>query len=1129
MIRGDTQPTMTTRINTMASAVLAAMRVGVAALLACGLMVVSAHAQTTGNLEPLTVEVEDHTSYGRLILTFPERLEMPGYETGWDNGVMVITFDEPVKVTWPDLAEKLPDFIAAARVDPDNKGIRFGLRGDFTVNATEAGESLYLDILTPEWQGLEPGLPPEVVEKLSRRARDAVNVAEQKRKAEYARLNKPTASLRVGRHPTFLRVIIDWSIDVKADFSLGEGTASLDFDWPVPVDLYALQSQLPAEILSVTDDVDSAGSKLTFTTAEGVTPRFYAMSNQQYVIDFDLLNPVPTEVDLASLLPASDTADAGGDSADAAGAAEGVVLDVPKNEGPVHVTPYINKIGSTIRIVFPFEEDTAAAVFRRADTLWMVFDTNATIGAPAAGEDIAAIAKEFSVVPAGETSIVRISLAVDRLATMGSEGRSWVLSLGDMVLAPAELVSLNRRQTEDGLFEVTADMIRPAKVHQLRDPEVGDVLEVVTAYPPSRGIVRDLEYVDFAALRSVHGLVVQPFHDDVSVDIEDRKAVIRAKRGLIVSIPAVVRAAVDDEKGRERDGFLDLASLVEKNPAKLMARTDDLMQLAAEAERRQLDGARFELGRFLLANQLPYEALGVLNVLHEDVTIPELVEPVDLAVAAATTMTGRWKEALSMLNTETMSAKPDALIWRTMARVGHNEFAGALRDAIAAEPSIDGYPAWMRERFLLSGIEAAVEQKDIATATRFFGLVDTAQLDPELLSQYEILSARVDETAGRLDEALDTYGQVITADIRPTHAEAVYRTMVLLDQMDRLDTARAAETLAREAVVWRGNELEARMLKMLAELYFRNSAYREAFETVRALAAAHPDSDAAYQLMDKARVEFSDLYLNGRADSMQPVDALTLYYDFRELTPAGARGDEMVRNLARRLVKFDLLGQAADLLQYQVDNRLDGAAKAQIAADLAIIYLADRKPDMALSTLNATRLAGISPGLERQRRILEARAMVDAGREDLALDILSRLDGRDADLLRVDAEWRAKRYGRASEILERLYANASAEGGFSQNARMNIVKAAVGFVLSNDQIGITRLRERYSERMSETPEWPLFNFVTGRVEVTSREFRKLASDVSGTDSLNAFLATYDETYGVDGALTPRTPAVGKGA
>ncbi len=101
-----------------------------------------------------------------------------------------------------------------------------------------------------------------------------------------------------------------------------------------------------------------------------------------------------------------------------------------------------------------------------------------------------------------------------------------------------------------------------------------------------------------------------------------------------------------------------------------------------------------------------------------------------------------------------------------------------------------------------------------------------------------------------------------------------------------------------------------------------------------------------------------------------------LFYDFRELTPIGSRGDEMIRRLADRLVSVDLLDQAAELLQYQVDHRLQGAARAQVATRLAVIYLMNRKADRALATLRATRTADLSNELRNQRLLLEgARAV----------------------------------------------------------------------------------------------------------------------------------------------------------
>jgi hypothetical protein len=90
------------------------------------------------------------------------------------------------------------------------------------------------------------------------------------------------------------------------------------------------------------------------------------------------------------------------------------------------------------------------------------------------------------------------------------------------------------------------------------------------------------------------------------------------------------------------------------------------------------------------------------------------------------------------------------------------------------------------------------------------------------------------------------------------------------------------------------------------------------------------------------------------------IDALSLFYDYRDLTPIGRRGDEMIRRLADRLVSVDLLDQAAELLQHQVDNRLQGAARAQVASRLAVIYLLNHKPDKAQLTLRATRTADLS-------------------------------------------------------------------------------------------------------------------------------------------------------------------------
>src|SRR5690606_8269483 len=111
-------------------------------------------------------------------------------------------------------------------------------------------------------------------------------------------------------------------------------------------------------------------------------------------------------------------------------------------------------------------------------------------------------------------------------------------------------------------------------------------------------------------------------------------------------------------------------------------------------------------------------------------------------------------------------------------------------------------------------------------------------------------------------------------------------------------------------------------------------------------------------------------------------------------------------------------------------------ARTQIASDLAVIYLADRKPHEAIRVLNDTQLPGLPESLQRQRRILEARAMIDGGRDQLALDLISNMDGKDVQLLRIDAHWKARRYSQAGEMIEAIYSNEPAGKPLNLAARL---------------------------------------------------------------------------------------------
>jgi hypothetical protein len=122
--------------------------------------------------------------------------------------------------------------------------------------------------------------------------------------------------------------------------------------------------------------------------------------------------------------------------------------------------------------------------------------------------------------------------------------------------------------------------------------------------------------------------------------------------------------------------------------------------------------------------------------------------------------------------------------------------------------------------------------------------------------------------------------------------------------------------------------------------------------------------------------------------------------------------------------------------------------------------------------------------------------------------------------MRIDAHWKAKRYAQAAEMIEGHYARETGNQALDRAARMNLVKSAVGYVLAGDDFGLSRLRAKFGEQMVNSPEWPMFDFVTGPIQTTSLEFKKVAAEVAAQDSLTAFLSSYRDTYAGEGALAP---------
>jgi hypothetical protein len=337
-------------------------------------------------------------------------------------------------------------------------------------------------------------------------------------------------------------------------------------------------------------------------------------------------------------------------------------------------------------------------------------------------------------------------------------------------------------------------------------------------------------------------------------------------------------------------------------------------------------------------------------------------------------------------------------------------------------------------------------------------------------------------------------------------AEAKLCEVALLQRRNEISQEDALRELETLQVLWRGDGLEIRALEMMARIYSETGRYGESLTAARTATKLDPNSELSRQGQDASAALFAQIFLGNKGDDLPPVDALGLFYEFRELTPIGRRGDEMIRRLADRLVAVDLLDQAAELLQYQVDHRLEGAARAQVAARLAMVYLTNRKPDRAIAALRTTRIADLSGELRQQRLLLEARAQSDVGRHDLALDIISNLAGREALRLRSDIYWASRRWREASEQIELYYADRWRDFKPPNPAeKSDIIRAVVGYALAEDAIGLARFREKYAPLMSGDADRAAFETASKPRAAASAEFAEIAKMAASVDTLDGFL------------------------
>ncbi|MEN0651621.1 MULTISPECIES: hypothetical protein [Hyphobacterium] len=1103
--------------------------------------------------EPVEFRVETIGNTARLVITYPETFggEAPTAEIESAAGgtVLIARFSEPVEGSTDTLAAALGDRVAMVRLDPDGSALRLAMRGAQEARVTRSWNMVAIDLVPP---GGSP--PPRIISPHEQAEIDAAAAA-----AAAPPPPPPPAlpvALRFGTAASNTRIEFLWPEEIGYSLEQDGNTISVHFEAPGEMDLAELRASPPRLLQMISAARGDTDHALELLVDDGVTARIW---NEEGRIVLDLLDPDRTEAaDLLNALAGMGEVSGSLDDPDAVAepeqhadagdhvpgpdeAATEHVAPVQHHEDPElppetereapehlaveHDEPRADPVppGGVVHVAateangdllarFEWAAPVGLSVFRRGEAIWAVFDADATLDMGEVAQGARGHIVGFELVDGDGYTAVRMVAPTSTNAEVRFDGAYWTLAFSERIETPPTPVVVDRQTAPGAPSGVVLRVAHPTAIHWVDDPIVGDRIAVVTALAPIEGLLAPRVFPGGSLLASTQGAAAETYADDLLAQIGEngvRFARPDAASGQQRAVTTLAMTAT----ARHSPAFMDFEAW--RGSGNYWR---DLTRRQNAASQEDAN-ARVDLARFYLANGLAPEALGALDAALQ--IRPQLADDphVHALAGVASYMMGRIEDAHTAFAIPVLMSDPDAAPWRAMIAADQEEWEEASRRFDAGNESIYGYTPEWRARFRVARARVALENNDFAAASAYLRDLSRDEPGPHDLAEAEWIAARIDAESGEEDRAIERFRALSRSGYPGVEAAALLELYRLELANGEMTAEEGVEALENLRLRWRGDALELDTIRLLGHIYIREGAYAQGLETMRTAQARFPDSRASRRIGSEMAEVFRALFLEGEADNLDPIEAVALFYEYRFLTPIGSDGDRMVRRLVDRLVAFDLLGQAADLLEYQVENRLrEPQARAQVATDLTVIYLTDHRPADALRTLRNTRVAGLPEDLVAERRMLEARAHAELGRFEHALELVAGDESATARRLRADVAWDRRDWPDAGRRLESaLGTRWQDDTPLGESEQADVLRTAIAFNLAGDRDSIRRLDQRYGALMRATAQATSFDVLTSELTVTGdARVGDLARRIADIDTLDAFMQRYQTRFETGG-------------
>ena len=1019
---------------------------------------------------PVPVRGADRGTFARIVFDWP----MPGVKVNISvvGNRLLVNFDQPVEPALQPALQRLPAWFASAAVEPDGRTVSFVLKHPATVMGNgRNGNSIFLDVSE------DKSAPPPPA-------------------AASAPPAKPPA--RPAPPPPALPPPPAAPPPVPASK-------------PSPPETKAPPSEAPA----------SAPAPAP-TSAPAPAPAPASV-------------PAPAPVSNVPLAPAPAAAPVGAVSSQPISAPAPPAAPAAMDPSIISAPPPSAAAAASAMLMFDPGQPAAAAIYIRSNQLYLVFDRPLAIGAGSVVGAATGLIGTVQPVLATGGSAFRVTIRPWLRPVVDRQGTVWRVVFVPKVQPARQDLPVEAQPDFPLGGRVLVHAPDAPSVIELTDPEIGDRLLVVPLPMAAQAVSNATRFPELDFVPALQGIVIRPHGDGVAARLVREGVEVTAAGGLHLS-PAADMALVRPATSGASDTILkalgggsdeaaapaapgsdhrlfDLSAWQHGSIRDFTKNRQELLEAVADAVPRERNRARLELARFYFAHGYNQEAIGVLDVLAANQPDVQGWPEYRALRGAARVGAGAVHDGMADLVGTSLDDNREATLWRAVgsAMLGEN-WQRVAHDFYLADDIIASYPDPYFRRLSLLGVEARIQTNDPREADRILKrLVRREGPEMENKPSVEFYRGEIMRESDKIPMAIKHLQAAEGGDDRYYRARAGLARVNLEFSEKRISAATAADRLSRLRFAWRGDALELSIIQRHGELQWAAGDYANGLDTLREAASYFPDSPQAAAITQSMSQMFGSLYQDG-ASKLSPLKAIELYDQFRELTPVGTAGDEVIRQLAERLVEVDLLGRAAELLQHQVEYRLTDLERTKVGTRLASIRLLDSKPDLALKALEASEFDPLPPDLFEDRRLLRARALSGLRRSAEALKLLEGDASRPANMLRVDLAWHDQRWDDAAAALDMVIGPPPAsDSTIDKTTSQLVLNRAIALALSGDSKRLEALRAAFGSAMTKSADSDAFAVLTrpeqagGLIDLAS-----IKSRVAEVDTFQNFLKNYHQ-------------------